>query len=202
MGKSGEASPSLRHLLRQWAVLLSRLALILLTGRVHPSPWEKEVPVTCRELGISRVLGEKCQGFRIFCVSIKPFPPPGIKSANIRKKNQLLNLRIMKTKFVLFALLLFGWMAGNTVYAQQATPRVSKRQVKQQQRIHHGVQSGEITKGEYVRLQKQQANVRKHKRHARADGQVTGRERVGIRVHQNQASRNIARKKHNQRKPR
>ncbi|RMG21228.1 MAG: hypothetical protein D6730_18680 [Bacteroidetes bacterium] len=90
--------------------------------------------------------------------------------------------------------------SSSSLQAQTATPKVSKRQVHQQKRIHKGVKSGEVTGKEYVALQKQQRNVRRHKRAAKADGKVSRRERARLHAHQTKASANIYRAKHNKRK--
>lgn len=91
-----------------------------------------------------------------------------------------------------FALLSFAFTS--TVSAQ-ATPKVTKTQVQQQKRIFHGAKSGELTKAEAIRLQKQQKRVNKHKKAVKADGVVTRRERKMVRKHQKAASHNIYRQK-------
>ncbi len=102
----------------------------------------------------------------------------------------------MKNVIRLIALLAF--LSVGTAYAQaQATPKVTERQINQQKRIKEGVVSGELTKGETVQLQKQQASVQRTKKRAKADGKVTKRERARIHKKQNLASKNVARKKHN-----
>lgn len=92
-------------------------------------------------------------------------------------------------------------LAFSTVGLAQSnrTPGATKRQVNQRQRINQGVRSGEITRGEYRRIQNQQQDVRQEKREAKADGVVTRRERAGIHREQNQSSRQIYRTKHNRR---
>lgn len=92
-------------------------------------------------------------------------------------------------------------LAFSTVSLAQSnrTPGVNKRQVNQRQRINQGVRSGEITRGEYRRIQNQQQDVRQEKREAKADGVVTRRERAEIHQEQNQSSRKIYRAKHNRR---
>jgi hypothetical protein len=79
------------------------------------------------------------------------------------------------------------------------TPRVTHRQINQQARIKQGVQSGELTKGETVRLEKEQAKIQADKKAAKADGKVTPKERRKIKAEQNKASRDIKRLKHNDR---
>ena len=77
--------------------------------------------------------------------------------------------------------------------------RADRRQRKQAARVVDGVKSGELTKRETRQIVRQQRDVQRTKRRARADGKVTVRERVRIERKQDRASRNIARKKHNRR---
>lgn len=69
----------------------------------------------------------------------------------------------------------------------------------QHKRIKQGVRSGELTRVETRQLAKEQRNIRHKKREARADGVVTPGERREIKQDKRQASRHIARKKHNRR---
>ena len=71
-----------------------------------------------------------------------------------------------------------------TSYAQTATPGVKNRQEKQQKRIRHGMNTGEITAVERTVIAEQQQDVRQA-------------ERARIHQEQNEASRSIYRKKHN-----
>jgi hypothetical protein len=77
------------------------------------------------------------------------------------------------------------------------TPRATRRQGNQQERIGQGVASGELTAGETRKLEKEQKEIQKDKVAARADGTVTGAERKEIQKDQNKASRHIYRAKHN-----
>lgn len=103
----------------------------------------------------------------------------------------------MKIKLVIIGMFLVGF-SFNT-QAQTNKRKVVKTQIKQQKRIKHGMKNGELTKGETIRLQKQQANIQRTKRRAKADGVVTRKEKAVIKTKQKRASRNIARKKHNNR---
>ncbi len=99
--------------------------------------------------------------------------------------------------------LTFGLLFGLTVAAgaqeEKSTPGVKTRQKIQSKRIKRGVRSGALTKRETASVMKAEKEVREEKREARADGTVTGAERKEIHQEQNQASRNIYRKKHNNR---
>lgn len=102
-------------------------------------------------------------------------------------------------------LIAFGILSGlSAVWAQTQetnvnTPRVHHRRVEQQKRIHQGVRSGELTRGETRKLEAEQKDIRQDVRAAKADGVVTRAERREITRDQNQASRDIYRKKHNRR---
>lgn len=77
------------------------------------------------------------------------------------------------------------------------TPRATRRQGNQQERIGQGAASGELKKGEARKLEQEQKEIQQEKREARADGSVTGAERKEIQKDQNKASRHIYRAKHN-----
>ncbi len=79
--------------------------------------------------------------------------------------------------------------------------RVKNRQVRQQKRIHQGVHSGELTKRETVRLQKEQRHINRARKRALSDGELTRKERVRLERKQDRASRHVYRAKHNERKP-
>ena len=77
--------------------------------------------------------------------------------------------------------------------------RIRERQQRQQVRIAEGVRSGELTRRETIRLEREQRGIQLEKREARSDGDFTRDERRDIYREQNQASRHIYRAKHNRR---
>ena len=77
-----------------------------------------------------------------------------------------------------------------------ATPKIDQRQANQQQRIHSGVASGQLTRRGASRLQRREGRIAVHKAQARADGVVTPAERRQLRREQNRASKAIYRQKH------
>ncbi len=85
-------------------------------------------------------------------------------------------------------------LAG-ALFAQEATPGVAKRQVRQQKRIAGGVADGSLNKKETVRLEKQQQALQLEKRAAKADGVVTRDERKDLHQDQNKLSRRIKKQK-------
>ena len=102
----------------------------------------------------------------------------------------------MQRQFV--ALLLATAAAGvfATETAATATPRVDQRQANQQARIDQGVEQGTLTPREQRRLQRKQTVVANAEATAKADGQVTARERHRLHHLQGHSSRAIHRQKH------
>ena len=70
------------------------------------------------------------------------------------------------------------------------------RQERQEFRIRQGVASGELTRREYWRLEREQAYIRGLERNAEADGYVSPYERARIRAAQDAASRRIHEERH------
>jgi hypothetical protein len=88
----------------------------------------------------------------------------------------------------------------STVFAAVSlaqTPVIKARQKHQQKRIFQGINSGELTRKETLKLEKEQFKIQKEKKAARADGVVTNKERFGILKDQFKASNHIFRAKHN-----
>jgi uncharacterized protein HemX len=77
------------------------------------------------------------------------------------------------------------------------TPVINKRQNHQKDRIKQGVKSGEMTEKETAKAARDQKEIRQEEREAKADGDVTAKERTKIQHKQNQANRKIYRSKHN-----
>lgn len=85
----------------------------------------------------------------------------------------------------------------NQINAQTApTPGIRHEQKEQQQRIRHGVASGELTRKEAVRLEMQQREINQDKKLAKADGVVTPEERAIIKKEQRHAGKRIYVQKH------
>src|SRR5712671_6250277 len=77
--------------------------------------------------------------------------------------------------------------------------KVGQRRENQQDRIAQGVKSGQLTPAETAKLEKQQKGINKQvaKDRKANGGTLTAGEKKQINKEQNQASRNIYRKKHN-----
>lgn len=88
---------------------------------------------------------------------------------------------------------------AQTVSSPQ-TPRVDKREARQEQRIEKGVASGELNARETQRLEKEQAAIGRAEDKAKADGTVTAKERHHLNKMQNRASRDIHHQKHDRQK--
>lgn len=97
----------------------------------------------------------------------------------------------MFSKIALAAALL---VAAGPVLAN--TPVLDQRQERQAERIQQGWQSGELTRGEAAGLIRGQQQLRRMEYRAKADGQVTPRERARLQHNANVQSRHIFRQKH------
>lgn len=102
----------------------------------------------------------------------------------------------MKKQVIATVLALLGTQA---VFAQ-ATPRVDRREARQEQRIEQGAASGQLTPKEAARLEKQQDRIEASEAQAKSDGKVTAKERARLTAQQNKASRKIRHNKHDRQK--
>lgn len=81
-------------------------------------------------------------------------------------------------------------------------PASTSSQAAQGQRIDQGAASGQLTRREELRLERQQAHVDRAENRAKADGVVTGQEHKLLHATQGAASADIARQRHDRlRKP-
>ena len=91
-------------------------------------------------------------------------------------------------------------LLGAAVLGLAATPaeaRINQRQGHQQQRIWHGVHSGQLTAREAARLEYQQARIAGYEARSRRDGPgLTRAERLRLERMQDRASRSIYRQRH------
>ncbi len=83
-----------------------------------------------------------------------------------------------------------------TASAYDSQREIDHRQAVQEQRIQNARRSGELTRGEYVRLEAEQARIREMERRAQRDGHVDRREASEIRRAQNEASKHISQESH------
>jgi hypothetical protein len=94
--------------------------------------------------------------------------------------------------FLVAAVFVFG---ANTVSI--AGPRgINARQHREQQRIHRGIRSGELTGLEARRLEAGLFKIRRDERRARSDGYLSPRERARLHHELNRESRAIYRQSH------
>ena len=84
--------------------------------------------------------------------------------------------------------------------ASWGEPTVAHRQVRQQKRIAQGLRSGQITDGEFLRLNREQGRIESFRQRAWADGYLSSRERHRLDAIQNKASRHIYRVKQNRKR--
>ena len=83
--------------------------------------------------------------------------------------------------------------------AGENSQHMQRRNVRQHERIQEGVRGGSLTPGEARHLRTDERKIHRTERHAKADGQLSVRERAHINRMQNHASRRIYRLKHNRR---
>lgn len=103
----------------------------------------------------------------------------------------------MKPMFVsmLLAAMATLWLSA-PAQAHPRDPGVNARQHHQQQRIGQGVRSGELTRSEMRRLEREQRHIRQEERRYQSDGVLTTAERRDLQHDMNVASRHIYREKH------
>jgi hypothetical protein len=95
-----------------------------------------------------------------------------------------------------FAAVLLG-VAALGLAAQPAEARINQRQGHQQQRIDHGIRTGQLTPREAARLERQQVAIARYEARSRADGPgLTRTERIRLERMQDRASRSIYRQRH------
>src|SRR5246500_833964 len=89
----------------------------------------------------------------------------------------------------------------NANTAHYGNNKVGQRRENQQDRIAQGVKSGQLTAGETAKLENQQKGINQQGPADRAanGGKLTAGEKAQVNHEQNQASKNIYRKKHNAR---
>lgn len=100
----------------------------------------------------------------------------------------------MNKSLVAAALLALSAFAASA--AGTDTPRIDQRQANQEQRIDQGIASGELTRREARRMNRQQNVVNRAEDRAKADGVVTAQEKARLTKAQNTTSKRIYRQKH------
>ena len=102
----------------------------------------------------------------------------------------------LATTLATAALALISFAASAQTPASSATPRIDAREAKQEKRIEQGVNSGQLTARETLRVEREQKAIEKVEAKAKADGTVTPQERKRLTHMQNKASKDIYRQKH------
>jgi hypothetical protein len=77
---------------------------------------------------------------------------------------------------------------------------INRVEMDQERRIHQGLNSGQLTPGEFRRLENQQALIRATEAQMRADGRLTRGEKTQLALMQEQADQDIYRYRHNHRR--
>ncbi|HRH05328.1 MAG TPA: hypothetical protein PK702_05840 [Burkholderiaceae bacterium] len=104
----------------------------------------------------------------------------------------------IQSMFITLAVAVGATLSG-VAFAQTATPVVDQKTANQQQRINQGVASGELTRGEAIKLQRRQNKLAANTQRAKADGVVTDAERRQLNRQADRNSKKIYNKKHNRR---
>lgn len=99
-------------------------------------------------------------------------------------------------QFIIAASLLSAMLFTTQTADAQSQHNNNQRQRNQRERIHHGYRSGQLTPREYNNLRRQQTDLHRLKRMARADGRITRGERRMLAHAQKRTSQNIYRQKH------
>lgn len=79
-------------------------------------------------------------------------------------------------------------------------PGVQNRKKNQQTRIDQGVNSGDLTRKEAARLEREQAKIKKDEERMKSDGTLTKKERKKLHREQDRASKHIYKEKHDRKK--
>ena len=96
-------------------------------------------------------------------------------------------------------------IAAGSVYAdadqnQPRDPGVNQRQHMQQERIHQGVHSGELTRQETRQLERKEHALAREEHRYKADGNLSKAERKDLHHDLNQLNRGIRHEKHDNNK--
>lgn len=111
----------------------------------------------------------------------------------------------MRNKLIAIAItgLLTATAFGDTTTTPTKRPHhIQQRKHNQQARIHEGVKSGELTKGEAKHIEKQEHALNKEERQMRKEngGKLTAADRAKLNRQQNHLSKEIYKDKHNNKK--
>lgn len=107
-----------------------------------------------------------------------------------------MNHRITLATVTVALLSAFAAQAAEPAASAANMPRVDKRQAHQEARIQQGVNSGQLTARETLRVEREQKHIATAEAKAEADGKVTTAERKRLHKMQNAASRDIRHQKH------
>jgi hypothetical protein len=106
------------------------------------------------------------------------------------------NMMKFRNAMIAISLAATGAAFAQTTESSTNTPRIDKREARQEQRINQGTANGSLTATEAARLNNGQTRVDNKQAKAAADGTVTKRERAHIHHAQNKQNRHIKRQKH------
>ena len=93
-----------------------------------------------------------------------------------------------------------GFAADNAAATPKREEIIDQREVNQQKRIEQGVKSGELTKQETQNLEKREDKIKSDEANAMKDGKMSKKEFKKLEHEENRVSRDIHKKKRNNRK--
>jgi hypothetical protein len=134
--------------------------------------------------------------FQHHCPNAKKFPPFNFWATSYSVSDECLDFRGENMRIVLNFLLVASFLLCASAISFAGSRGVNAREHREQQRINQGISSGELTRREARRLESGLARIRIDERFARADGNVTPRERARLQHELTRESRNIYRQKH------
>jgi len=102
-------------------------------------------------------------------------------------------------KRMMLSIVVGSLLAGGAAWAEGTeTPGIDQRVLNQERRIQEGVNSGQLTEREANRMNGRLERIENAEAHAKADGQVTAKERRRLKRALNHNSKRIYKEKHDQ----
>ncbi|MDC6170804.1 hypothetical protein [Paucibacter sp. XJ19-41] len=105
-------------------------------------------------------------------------------------------MTVVRSIFISMAALSLAVGSAHAGWADNQEQRVDQRQERQTGRIAAGIESGQLTRREQLRLEHQQARTARLEQRVEADGRVTGKEALRLEQRQDRNSRSIKRARH------
>ena len=101
-------------------------------------------------------------------------------------------------RFMLMSVMVGFFLSGSAWAEGTDTPAIDQRVLNQERRIQEGVNSGQLTEREANRMNGRLDRIENAETQAKADGQVTAKERRRLKRALNHNSKKIYKEKHDQ----